>query len=152
MSIFFTNILNFVCAFSPYDLFAIYTTIIAPIFFFFCSIPLGNFFALLTLKVTEMKRLIFGKIWTPFWIFSIRCTLYTISTRLLLPNLKYWKKKLKGAIENSLLPHYICVPSSQWRPHQTLFYYKNQWFLEHVSNCLLRVYLYVWCLEGGFLR
>ena len=90
-------------------------------YYVFYSSPLAhNFFALLTFKVTEMRHLIFGKcsscflqliprlnkIWTPFWVFSIRCTLYIISTRLSLPNLNYWKK-LKGAIGNSLLSHYI---------------------------------------------
>ena len=159
MSTFFANMLNVVCAFSAYDLFAIYTIIITSIFF--CNNPLGNFFALLMLKVTEMRRLIFGKcspcflqliprlnkIRIPFWIFSIWYTLYIVSTRLSLPNLKYWRR-LEGAVGNSLLSHYICVPFGQ---HLTLYYCKKQWFLEHVYNYLLFVHLYVWCLEGGLL-
>ena len=100
--------------------------------FFFCSSLLGNCLALLTLKVTEMKRLIFDEISTPFWIFSI-----------LIP--KYWKR-FEGAIGNSLLSRYICVPFGQWRPHQTLFYCKKYWFLVYVCNYLLFVHLYFWSI------
>ena len=159
MSTFFASILNVVCAFPAYDLFAIYTIIITSIFF--CNNPLGNFFALLTLKVTEMKHLIFGKCsprflqlisrlnkkWIPFWIFSIWYILYIVSTRLSLPNPKYWKR-LEGAIGISLLSRYICVPFDQ---HHTLFYYNKQWLLERVYNYLLFVHLYVWFLEWGLL-
>ena len=65
---------------------------------------------------------------------------------------KILKKNLKGPSETPYFHTIFFVPSGQPRPHQTLFHYKKQWFLEHVYNCLLFVYLYVWCLEGGFLR
>ena len=159
MSTFFANILNVIYAFSAYDLFAIYTIIITSIFSAITHLATSSHFW--RWRWQEIKRPIFGKCspcflqlfsrlnkkWIPFSIFSIWYTFYRVSARLSLPNPKYWKR-LEGAIGNSLLSRYICVPFCQ---HHTLFYCKKQWFLEHVYNYLLFVHLYVWCLEGGLL-